>query len=157
FSGHTRKGQDIQNVNSRLQDSAGRYGYTYIDVHTFFANAAGKLKAGLSNDGLHLNGSAYLLWKHIVYPYVYDLQAKPSLLPAPQLLSWHSGYFPLHACGSIIISDPALQKEGRLLQQYLEEKGIAAKLADRRDEKEPAILLQLDKNFKAPAFSEEAY
>ena len=37
-------------------------------IHTAFCNENGLMRAGLTNDGLHLKGQGYLLWKHLIYP-----------------------------------------------------------------------------------------
>ena len=160
FTGHTNKATQINKVNAQLQSKAAEKKYTYIDLYTPFSDQKGKLKAELSNDGLHLKGTAYLLWKHLIYPYVYDLQAKPSIIPLPQSLSWNKGHFSLYASKTIVIKDEALRKEAIALQQYLGQKGIKVTIAKNLNnlkKDEPFIELQLDKNFKSPQNTEEAY
>jgi lysophospholipase L1-like esterase len=157
FGGHTSKAKQIRAVNDQLKEKAATNHYGYIDLHTPFSDENGKLKANLTNDGLHLMGEAYLLWKHIVYPYVYDLQAKPSLIPLPQSLSWKSGDFPLYACKTIVVKDDELGKEAEKLKQYLLQKGVKVKLAKTVNKGEPFIEMQLDKNFTAPQLPNEAY
>ncbi len=154
FSGHTSKGQQIKEVNRQLQQNAAAYGYTYIDLHTPFSDGNEKLKKELTNDGLHLNGDAYLLWKHLVYPFVYDAEAKPALIPLPQQVSWQKGYFPLHAVTTIVVTTKDLQKEARQLQQQLQQYGLTVSIADKA--KGPSIELRLD-TVGAPQGKEEAY
>jgi hexosaminidase len=72
FAGHTKNGEKIKAANELLRINATAHNYQYIDLHSLFVDESGKLKKELSNDGLHLMGSAYLLWKEIIYPYVYD-------------------------------------------------------------------------------------
>lgn len=72
FAGHTKNGEKIISTNELLRTNATAHNYQYIDIHSLFVDESGKLKMELSNDGLHLMGSAYLLWKEIIYPYVYD-------------------------------------------------------------------------------------
>lgn len=157
FGGHTSKAEQIKSVNDQLKEKAAINHYRYIDLHTPFSDENGKLKADLTNDGLHLKGEAYLLWKHIVYPYVYDLQAKPSLIPLPQSVGWKSGDFPLYACKTIVVKDDELKKEAERLKQYLQQKGFEIKIAKAVNRDEPFIEMQLDKNFTAPQLLQEAY
>src|SRR5690606_36757091 len=117
----------------------------------------GRLKANLTNDGLHLNGEAYLLWKHLVYPYVYDLQAKPSLIPMPQSVTWNEGLFPLYDCKTIVVKSAGLDKKAGLLKDFLDEKGIESKIEKAPIKNEPFIELQLDNNFTSPGLTNEAY
>lgn len=157
FGGHTSKVEQIKSVNDQLKEKAAINHYTYIDLHTPFSDENGKLKTNLTNDGLHLKGKAYLLWKHIVYPYVYDLQAKPSLIPLPQLVGWKNGDFPLYACKTIVVKNDELEKEAERLKQYLQQKGFKIKIAKTVNKDEPFIELQLDKNFTVPQLPQEAY
>ena len=156
FGGHTSKAEQIKSVNDRLKGESAISHYTYIDLHAQFSDESGKLKANHTNDGLHLKGEAYLLWKHIVYPYVYDLQTKPSLIPLPQSLQWNKGYFPLHGCKTIVINDYSLLKEGLLLQNELQRRGLNIKLEHKASEKENYIQLRLAK-VDAPQSSAEVY
>ncbi|MEJ5960942.1 family 20 glycosylhydrolase [Pedobacter immunditicola] len=160
FAGHTNKANQINKVNARLKSKAAEKKYTYIDLSTPFSDPSGKLKAELSNDGLHLKGEAYLLWKHLIYPYVYDLQAKPAIIPLPQSLTWNKGHFSLYASKTIVIKDEALRKEAVALQQYLRQKGVEVTISKNLKnlkKGEPFIELQLDKNFKSPQYTAEAY
>jgi lysophospholipase L1-like esterase len=40
-----------------------RRGCAHVDLHRDFADAAGALRAELSNDGVHLKGPGYGLWR----------------------------------------------------------------------------------------------
>ncbi|MDZ4329621.1 MAG: GDSL-type esterase/lipase family protein, partial [Flavobacterium sp.] len=71
FDGHTSKGEQIKLLNTKLKQNATTFHYTYIDLHTPFSDTNGKLAKHLTNDGLHLKGDGYLVWKHLVYPYVF--------------------------------------------------------------------------------------
>ena len=77
FGGHTAKARQIKEVNAQLAQQAAANGYTYVDLQTPFSDASGKLKKELTNDGLQLNGEAYLLWKHLVFPFVYNMESRP--------------------------------------------------------------------------------
>lgn len=157
FNGHTGKGKEILHVNTALQAKAQQKNYTYIDLYTPFSDVAGKMNPALSNDGLHLKGEAYLLWKHIIQPYVYDLQTTPSIIPLPQSLTWKKGAFPLYASKTIVIKDESLRKEAQALQSYFKEKGLDFGIADKASTGEPYIALELDRQITAPQFKEEAY
>lgn len=156
FSGHTSKGNAIRSVNEQLKKNTGAFNYTYVDLHTAFSDETGKLKKELSNDGLHLNGAGYVLWKHLVYPYVYGLQQKPSLLPAPRRLQWNTGIFSLTACRDIVINDSALIKEARLLEKAMLSKGLNVKVTTRPPANGNYIRLGLGK-VDAPQSEAEAY
>jgi hexosaminidase len=157
FNGHTGKGKEILHVNTALQAKAQQKNYTYVDLYTPFSDVAGKMNPALSNDGLHLKGEAYLLWKHIIQPYVYDLQTTPSIIPLPQSLTWKKGAFPLYASKTIVIKDERLRKEAQALQSYFKEKGLDFGIADKASTGEPYIVLEIDKQITAPQFKEEAY
>lgn len=70
FNNHTKNGQEIVQINQILSENASKYNYTFIDIHTPFTDAEGKLKKELTNDGLHLNGEAYQKWKKLISPFV---------------------------------------------------------------------------------------
>ena len=70
FSNHTSKGESIRWVNRQLEQGAGLHHYTYIDLHTPFSDSEGKLDIKYSNDGLHLMGEGYFLWKEKIMPFI---------------------------------------------------------------------------------------
>lgn len=157
FAGHTGKGAQIASVNEKLKQLAASLRYTFLDLHARFADEGGKLKRELTNDGLHLTGSGYLLWKHLVYPHVYGLQERASLLPLPQRLEWKSGFFPLHQGRTIRVMDEALRNEALWLQREMQKKGLKLSLQNRAAPKEEnSIVLQLGQ-VQSPLLSEEAY
>jgi hexosaminidase len=156
FGGHTSKGTQIQEVNRKLQESADRYAYTYIDLFTPFSDKTGKLKAELTNDGLHLTGKGYLLWKHLVFASVYGLQQTPSLIPQPQKLQWKKGYFALYDCRNIVVSHSSIRNEALQLQAALKKKGLSISMQEKKKTGEKNIILQLGK-VSTPMLSEEGY
>jgi lysophospholipase L1-like esterase len=156
FGGHTKNTALIQQVNEQIKANAAAHHYQYVDLHTPFSNENGKLKPELSNDGLHLMGNAYLLWKHIIYPYVYDLQPKASLIPQPQQLQWKTGAFALYNCKTIVLKDKSLLKEATQLQEYLQSMGWEMKLTDKAAAGELFIELSLG-NVKATQHESEAF
>ena len=156
FGGHTSKGAQIKEVNRQLEQQATAKGYTYVDLHTPFSDAAGKLKKELTNDGLHLNGEAYLLWKHLVYPFVYNTEPKPALIPLPQNVAWQGDYFPLHIATTIVVKNSYLKGEAERLQKALYQKGIQLQVESKPKNGEPYIELVLGK-VAASQLEEEAY
>jgi len=155
FAGHTSKMDQIKQVNEQLMLKATEYKYTFINLHSSFCNIQKKLLPEFTNDGLHLKGEGYLLWKHILFPYIYDLQKEPSLLPMPQQVEWNEGYFRLYDCKDIIIKNDSLNKEAGLLQQYLSEKGWEVQLRNNKSGRDLAIELRIDKDPSTPQI--EAY
>ena len=148
FQGHTGKAKQIKEVNDALSQNGAAYHFTYIDLHSSFCNEEGKLKRELSNDGLHLKGEGYLLWKHLVYPFVYGLQIKPSLLPQPQSINWGLDYFSLKDCKAILITDYSVFQLAIALQNKLQQMGYAFHVKDMTPEKKKYINLDLKEKKK---------
>ncbi|WP_184542041.1 family 20 glycosylhydrolase [Mucilaginibacter sp. FT3.2] len=154
FGTHTGKSAQIAEVNSKLQMQAAGHRYVYINIHDAFCGPDGLLRPDLTNDGLHLKGEGYLIWKHLLYPYVFNLQLKPALLPGPQSLKWMQGLFPFYKC-SAIIADKGLVNEVGVLEQLLKANGAQYISQDSIGGK-PYIKLTLGR-VKAPHNQEEAY
>ncbi len=144
FVTHTKNGELIKQLNATLQANAAAHHYLFIDLNNAFSNKDGKLKETFTNDGLHLKGEAYLLWKHLVYPFVYDLLPKPSILPLPQQLKWGEGYFPLFNCKSILVKNVAFKGEAYKLQNLLAAKGLSADIVSIQIAADPVIELRFD-------------
>lgn len=71
FGGHTSRWQVVKQINDLLQPLAEKEGATYVDLYSHFVDlATGKMKPEYTNDGLHLLGNGYLLWRDIVKPFV---------------------------------------------------------------------------------------
>lgn len=70
WKGLIGKEQLIRDYNALLRPKAEALGATWIDLYTPMADENGNLKAQYTNDGLHLLGPAYLLWKEIITPYI---------------------------------------------------------------------------------------
>ena len=62
--------KDINTINEGLQLLAKDFQLEYIDLHSFFKNEDGNLKIQYTNDGIHLNGAAYLVWKNVLDEYI---------------------------------------------------------------------------------------
>ncbi|HET7361110.1 MAG TPA: family 20 glycosylhydrolase [Salinimicrobium sp.] len=136
FGGHVNKTESIQAINSTLRASAEEKGFTFINFYPEFLDKKGKLDALYTNDGLHLTGEGYLLWKHLIYPYVYGLKKKPALIPAPKEVEWHNGKFPLYKAEFISISEPSLRP-------------LAEKLRSRFSAHKPSIRIKAEQNSEA--------
>lgn len=71
FAGHTARRGDIPGINEALQQMAAETGAVYVDLFSRFVDAeTGKMNTAYSNDGLHLLGRGYLVWRDAVLPYV---------------------------------------------------------------------------------------
>jgi lysophospholipase L1-like esterase len=156
FSGHTSRAEQIQSVNKRLAKESSAHHYRFIDLYSAFCNDEGKLDTRYSNDGLHLLGEGYLLWKHLVFPYVCDLHQKPSLIPMPQQLKWEKGFFPLFRCRTIIVKKKELDKESSLLNEMLHSIGLNTTIQEKITGDEIYVELRIAK-VESPVHSNEAY
>lgn len=56
--------------NRELEKVARRQRVTWINLYPLFVDDKGRLKAEYTNDGLHLMGPAYLIWRDAIAPYV---------------------------------------------------------------------------------------
>ncbi len=156
FGNHTNKALQIKWLNEHLRQYAEDHHYFFIDLYPSFCNIEDRLDASLTNDGLHLNGDGYMLWKHLLYPYVFDLQPVPSLLPLPQQLKWNNGYFDLYRCKSIFIKDTVLFREAAKLRDQLKEKGLQLNIVKDSNGVSSFIELRLA-NLSVAQSPEEAY
>ncbi|WP_413279176.1 GDSL-type esterase/lipase family protein [Floridanema evergladense] len=59
----------ILRLNEELEVLAGEFNYQYIDLYSFFA-IDNELAYRYTNDGIHLNGEGYAVWKEIIKNYV---------------------------------------------------------------------------------------
>lgn len=60
----------ILELNRRIEDMAKRKGLTFINLYPLFSDGADNLKPEYTNDGLHLLGAGYQVWKKALEPYV---------------------------------------------------------------------------------------
>lgn len=156
FLGHAKNTEKIKYINHQLQKEAEKNGYTYIDLFTALKNEEGHMDLSYSNDGLHLLGKGYMLWKHLIYPYVFDVSEKPSIVPKPQELQWNDQKFPLYQHPLILVRDSVLEKEAKLLKQELNTRGVDVEISALHEGQRPTIELCIG-SVKAPQISEEAY
>jgi len=60
----------VLELNSYLQELATEFSFPYIDLFTHLSDSQGQLDAQYTLDGVHLNGSAYSIWKNVIQKYV---------------------------------------------------------------------------------------
>ena len=60
----------VVEANALLEQVARRQGVTWINLYPLFADDRGRLRADLTNDGLHLMGQGYLIWRDALRPYI---------------------------------------------------------------------------------------
>lgn len=146
FSGHTNKGDSILKLNTKLSKEAEKSAFVMVDLHSFFSDKSGKLSREFTNDGLHLKGAGYALWKHLIHPYIYGLESKPALIPMPKRIVKSKGLFPLYRVRYIYYNEDSLLNEAESLRQVMSTAGIAVKLAKGKQEYGvPFISLEINK------------
>lgn len=62
--------QVIVDGNTGLERMCKELGVKFINLYPLFVGEGGKLKPEYTNDGLHLMGSAYLIWRDALRPYI---------------------------------------------------------------------------------------
>lgn len=154
FGGHTSKTPEINYINQKLSSAEKQYQYHFVDLHSHFVNESGLMKESFTNDGLHLKGDAYLLWQHLVYPFIYDANEKPSLIPYPKSLSWQKTVYKIGKKNLILIPSKILDKEAVLLADIFTEKGYESEIKNLVERNAPHIELSID---PAISKSKEAY
>jgi len=153
FSGHTSKTDSIVKLNTIIKNSQLRYGYNFIDLYPKFCDAQGKLNAALTNDGLHLKGEGYVLWKHLLFPYVNDVEIKTSLLPAPKKTEWNNQLFALWKVDTVFINDATIST---IDLPSLLKKNIVIAYSKNEVKNKPVLKLLLN-NVQSPLLKDEAY
>ncbi len=62
--------QVVVDGNRALEQVARRQGVTWINLYPLFVDDNDRLRAEYTNDGLHLMGPAYLIWRDAIKPYI---------------------------------------------------------------------------------------
>ena len=70
FEKHYSKSDSIVSMNNGLENLAKRKGQIYVDLYSSFIDDENNLKDEFTEDGLHLNGKAYQMWKSLVDKYI---------------------------------------------------------------------------------------
>jgi lysophospholipase L1-like esterase len=66
FIKHQNKLHHINAVNSRLRQLCQQHRAYWLNLHPFFSDTQGNLDKKYTNDGLHLTGAGYLIWKQVI-------------------------------------------------------------------------------------------
>lgn len=65
------KEDTVRQLNLELERISAKYDATYVDLFSALSDSdSGKLKKEFTNDGLHLSGKGYLVWRDCVKKYV---------------------------------------------------------------------------------------
>ncbi|MFW6042778.1 MAG: GDSL-type esterase/lipase family protein [Marinilabiliaceae bacterium] len=73
FEDHTSRYKMVPAINKQLKALAKEKKAEYIDLFPHFVNESDiKMDEQFTNDGLHLTGEGYILWKEIVERYIPD-------------------------------------------------------------------------------------
>lgn len=59
-------------LNSRLRELATEFSLPYIDLFSHLADSENQLDSRYTQDGVHLNGQAYLVWKEVIESYIVE-------------------------------------------------------------------------------------
>ena len=65
--------ESIESLNQNIQKLAENMGAVYVNLYSHFLNTEGELDKKYSNDGLHISGEGYLLWKQIIKKYIREI------------------------------------------------------------------------------------
>ena len=60
----------VREANVLLEQVAQQQGVTWINLYPLMVDGDGKLKREYTNDGLHLMGQAYLVWRDVLKKYI---------------------------------------------------------------------------------------
>ena len=63
---YSHTNEDVLNINQELIKLCSEEGIEYLNIHPNFSDKNGKLKSEFTNDGLHLLGKGYLVWKELI-------------------------------------------------------------------------------------------
>lgn len=61
---------EIQALNARIAQIAKDYALPYVDLYDQLTDVSGNLSVRFSDDGIHLNGTGYLVWKNQIKQYL---------------------------------------------------------------------------------------
>lgn len=61
---------EIQALNARIVQIAKDYALPYVDLYSQLTDASGNLSTRFTDDGIHLNGTGYLVWKKEIETYL---------------------------------------------------------------------------------------
>jgi lysophospholipase L1-like esterase len=70
FKGHSGHTQDILDINKALSECESECNYTFVNVHAALADSENHMSTQYTNDGLHLLGPGYIVWRSVLLPYL---------------------------------------------------------------------------------------
>lgn len=68
--GHWKKKAEIAETNRLVEALCRERGVVYVDLASLLMDGTGLLDKRYTNDGLHLTGEGYLVWRDAVMPYI---------------------------------------------------------------------------------------
>lgn len=60
----------IVSFNAEVKSLAGKYGFAYIDLFTYFADVKGRMLPELTTDGVHLTDEGYALFISLISDFI---------------------------------------------------------------------------------------
>lgn len=60
----------LNSFNNFIKNLAVGFSIPYVDINAELLNSSGQLDAKYSEDGLHINGAGYLVWKSVIENFV---------------------------------------------------------------------------------------
>ena len=60
----------VPEANAKIKKLCQEKNIPFIDIYSLMVDEKGNLKKEYTNDGLHLMGPAYLIWRDALLPYV---------------------------------------------------------------------------------------
>lgn len=71
YKNHVSRWQMVPEINEKLKVVASEKQVTYVDLFSHLTDKSGtKLNPAYTNDGLHLMGEGYFVWKEVIEPYL---------------------------------------------------------------------------------------
>jgi lysophospholipase L1-like esterase len=61
---------DIVFLNEKIENIASNHGLVFLNLHPLFLDGEGELDSSLTQDGIHLDASGYLIWKKELQKYI---------------------------------------------------------------------------------------
>lgn len=68
--GHFKPNNDVVKLNLKIKEMSLKNEIIYIDIFSHLLDSSGQLDKKYTNDGVHLLGEGYLVWKEVIEPYI---------------------------------------------------------------------------------------
>ncbi len=65
-----KSNSDIVFLNKKIENIASENGLVFLNLHPLFLDGEGELNSNLTQDGIHLDASGYLIWKNELQKYI---------------------------------------------------------------------------------------